>query len=286
MQRTMRRVLLVLLLAGTCRADPGNVVSWFSNSFNELTFTCQFAVVKLELPDSGVARVRLSTNNVPFSTNVSFTVVKTWPRPPMRVIDGSPMIVSNSALRVGVAKTPFRLTFLKPDGTALLTDTNTLGLTTTGTANFSMPAGEQYYGLGLVLGKPLSYRGQTRTLYNARVGFQNGAMTDMAVPLVVSSKGYGLFVDNTYRQDWDFNRSSNTQWRFRLSGGALDCYFIADNVLDRYTQMTGRAPLPPRWTLGYMQSKFGYRNWGEVFAARDAFRSNGLPCDALVLDLY
>jgi alpha-glucosidase (family GH31 glycosyl hydrolase) len=69
----------------------------------------------------------------------------------------------------------------------------------------------------------------------------------------------------------------------------MDYYVIAgtlSEVLDRYTQMTGRSPLPPRWTLGYMQSKFGYRNWDEVFAVRDAFRTNDLPLDAVILDLY
>jgi alpha-glucosidase (family GH31 glycosyl hydrolase) len=288
---------LLLGLPSVSAADPGNVVSWFSNSLNELTFTCQFAVVKLELPDTGIARLRVSTNNLPFSTNASFTVVRDWPRPPMHVIDGNPLIVSNAALRVDVSKTPFRLTFTKPDGTVLLTDTNTVGLsyvnsgsTTNRTATFAMPSGEQYYGLGLVLGKPLSYRGQTRTLFNARAGFQSGAMTDMAVPLVVSSRGYGVFVDNSYRQDWAFNLSSSTQWRAVVNGGELDYYFVAGDspaqVLDRYTQVTGRAPLPPRWALGYTQSKYGYRNWSQVYAARDAFRSNDLPCDVLVLDLY
>lgn len=295
----MRRIATVLfaaVLIGLPRpssADPGNLISWFSNSLNELTFTCQTAVVKLEMLDAGVARVRLTTNNVAFSTNASFTIVRNWPRPPMNVTDGTTLVVSNAGLRVDIQKSPFRFTFRKPDGTVLLTDTNTFGLgyaTDGRSANFAMPAGEQYYGMGLVLGKPLSYRGQQRVLYNARTGFQSGAMTDMAVPLFVSSKGYGVFVDNTYRQEWDFNNTSGTQWIVVVRGGEMNYYFIRGDapaeVLDRYTQMTGRAPLPPRWTFGYMQSKFGYRNWTQVYAARDAFRSNDLPCDTIILDLY
>ncbi len=42
-----------------CAADTGNVISWCSNSRTELMFTCQTAVVKLELIDANVARVRL-----------------------------------------------------------------------------------------------------------------------------------------------------------------------------------------------------------------------------------
>ncbi len=103
-----------------------------------------------------------------------------------------------------------------------------------------MPSGEQFYGLGLVLGKPLSYRGQTRTLHNARTGFSTGDMTDMAVPLMLSSKGYGIFVDNTFQQTWDFTQASTTQWSALVTAGELNYYFIAANnpadALNRYTQ--------------------------------------------------
>jgi alpha-glucosidase (family GH31 glycosyl hydrolase) len=288
-------VLLGLPVVGL--ADPGNVTSWFSNSLNELTFTCATAVVKLEFVDTNIVRVRMEPNGLTFNTNTSFTVVKNWTRPAIAVVDGSALTVTTSGLRVDVTKTPFHLTFRKLDGTVWLTDTNATGLaftqsgsTTNRSDTFTMPSGEQFYGLGLVLGKPLSYRGQTRTLYNARSGFSSGAMTDMAVPLMLSSKGYGIFVDNTFSQTWDFTLSSTTQWRTQMNGGELDYYFIGANTpadaLNHYTQITGTAPVPPRWAMGYMQSKYGYRNWSAMYTARDAFRTNDLPCDTLILDLY
>jgi len=287
--------VLLLGLPAIGVADPGNLVSWFSNNLNELTFTCQTAVVKLEMLDTSVARVRMTTNDVPFSTNTSFTVVRTWPRPAMNVTDGTILIISNAGLRVDINKIPFRLTFRKPDGSTLLANADS---STSGDSNeessvdFTMPTGEQYYGLGLVLGKPLSYRAQSRELYNARVNFHSGAMTDMAVPLIVSSHGYGLFADNTFRQEWNFNDTGadSNHWRVAVTGGEMNYYFIRGDapaeVLDHYTQMTGRAPLPPRWALGYIQSKYGFHNWAQMFSAKDGFRTNDLPCDALVLDLY
>ena len=209
-------------------ADPGNVVSWFSNSLNELTFTCATAVVKLNLVDANVARVRLEPSGVAFNTNASFTVIKNWVLPSITVVDGSTLTITTSGLRVDVSKMPFHLTFRKPDATVWLTDTNATGFTiapgstTNLSETFGMPGGEQFYGLGLVLGKPLSYRGQTRTLYNARSGFSSGAMTDMAVPLMLSSKGYGVFMDNTFSQTLDFTLSSTTQWRALVTSGELD----------------------------------------------------------------
>jgi alpha-glucosidase (family GH31 glycosyl hydrolase) len=280
-----------------CAADTGNVISWYSNSLNELTFTCQTAVVKLELVDANVVRVRMEPNGLAFSTNASFTIVKQWVRPPISVVDGDPLTVTTAGLGVEVNKSPFHLTFRKPDGTVWLSGARSDSFSvsqddtlTNRAATFQMASGEQFYGLGLVLGQPLSYRGQIRSLYNDRARFQFGAMTDMAVPLVLSSKGYGFFLDNTFSQLWDFICSDGAHWRPTVTGGELDYYFIgADGLadaLDRYTQITGRAPLPPRWALGYMQSRYGYRNWSQVYAARDTFRTNDLPCDALILDLY
>jgi len=297
--KPMVRLLVTVLfsLPILCAADTGPVISWYSNSLNELTFTCQTAIVKLELVDANVARVRIEPAGLPFNTNASFTVVKQWTRPPITVVDGDPLTVTTSGLRVDVNKNPFRLTFRKPDGSVWLGTASpdgfsafeNDGLTNRG-ATFEMARGEQFYGLGLVLGQPLSYRGQIRSLYNDRARFQYGAMTDMAVPFVLSSKGYGLFLDNTYSQLWDFLCTDNTRWRATVTGGELDYYFIGANgladTLDRYTQITGRSPLPPRWALGYMQSRYGYRNWAQMFSARDAFRTNDMPCDAMILDLY
>ena len=297
MKRATTLFLAFLLgLPAISNADPGNVVSWFSNSLNELTFTCATAVVKLNLMDANVARVRLEPGGVAFNTNVSFTVIKNWALPPITVVDGSTLTVTTSGLRVDVQKTPFRLTFRKLDGTVWLTDTNTTGLSftagspTNSSHTFAMLSGEQFYGLGLVLGKPLSYRGQTRTLYNARSGFSSGAMTDMAVPLMLSSKGYGVFMDNTFSQTWDFTLSSTTQWRALVSNGELNYYFIGGNTpadaLNRYGQIVGTAPVAPRWAMGYMQSKYGYRNWSQMYTAVSTFRTNDLPVDTLILDLY
>jgi alpha-glucosidase (family GH31 glycosyl hydrolase) len=256
------------LLAAVLTA--GNLVSWSTNSQNEITFQCQTGAVTLAMLDTHVARVRYGTND-------SFIVIRQWPRPPMRVTDGERLVVRNNGLWVEASKKPFRLTFRNVDGAVLLAETNAM--------EFVTAPDEQFYGLGLVLGEPLSYRGRTRSLYNSRTRFEGGAMTDMAVPLMVSSRGYGVFVDNTFWQGWSFHDT----WSVKTGGGAIDYYFIAgtkDQVLDRYTQMTGRSPIPPRWTLGYTQSKFGYRNWGEVYSVCDSFRTNDLPCDGIVLDLY
>src|ERR1700733_8183158 len=182
MKRTVTLLFGVLLgLPLITAADPGNVTSWFSNSLNELTITCQTAVVKLDILDANVVRVRMEPNGTPFNTNASFTVIRNWVLPPITVANGNPLTITTSNRQVNVSLTPFRLTFRQANGTPWLTDTNTTGITSTPSGSitnlsdtFTQQANEQFYGLGLVLGEPLSYSGQTRTLYNARRSFQSG----------------------------------------------------------------------------------------------------------------
>ncbi|HEY8531406.1 MAG TPA: TIM-barrel domain-containing protein, partial [Limnochorda sp.] len=56
-------------------------------------------------------------------------------------------------------------------------------------------------------------------------------------------------------------------------------------VLERYTRLTGRMPLPPRWTLGYQQSRWGYLSQEQVEEVARTMRERRIPCDAIYLDI-
>ncbi len=73
-----------------------------------------------------------------------------------------------------------------------------------------------------------------------------------------------------------------------FAGGVLRRYAVAGPVphlLDRYTELTGRPTLPPRWALGYHQSRWGYRTEADVRAVMDGYRALDLPLSALHLDI-
>ncbi len=83
---------------------------------------------------------------------------------------------------------------------------------------------------------------------------------------------YLIFYENSYPADFTFTDVENSHpeiFKFKdianatFEGGALRYYFTGGSpaeVIDRYTQLTGRPPLPPQWALGYHQSRWGYRN--------------------------
>jgi oligosaccharide 4-alpha-D-glucosyltransferase len=57
-------------------------------------------------------------------------------------------------------------------------------------------------------------------------------------------------------------------------------------VIEDVSLLTGRQPLPPRWALGYIQSRFGYEYESEARGIVEDMLAADFPLDALVLDLY
>ncbi len=73
-----------------------------------------------------------------------------------------------------------------------------------------------------------------------------------------------------------------------FAGGVLRHYVMVGDVphlLDRYTELTGRPALPPRWALGYHQSRWGYKTEADVREVVDGYRALGLPLSAVHLDI-
>ncbi len=100
---------------------------------------------------------------------------------------------------------------------------------------------------------------------------------------------YGYFFDDTHRLTFDMASSDPAAWSVRAEGGAVDQYVFAgpkmSDVVERYTRLTGRLPLPPRWSLGFHQSKWGYSPDTNVLAVADELRSRKIPADAMWLDI-
>lgn len=128
----------------------------------------------------------------------------------------------------------------------------------------------------------LDHNGKKRPIWNRHV-----PPSDLGLPFFLNPNGYGLLIDNADRAVFDFTPS--TSFSYSAEGGPLRFYFLAGpalyDVLDAYSQLTGRPPLPPKWVTGYMQCKYGYKDEATFRWLMDNFRSRNLPCDALIFDL-
>ena len=157
----------------------------------------------------------------------------------------------------------------------------------------SYQQGEHFYGLG-DKSCDLNLRGRRFSLWGSDT-YAYGPNTDPLyknIPFYIGMhRGgtYGLFLDNTFRSNFDFGADQPNRIVFGADGGEMNYYFFhGDAPLDvvrTYTRLTGRPGMPPLWTLGYHQCKWSYYPDAAFRAIGEGFRKRSIPCDALYLDI-
>ncbi|HWS99150.1 MAG TPA: TIM-barrel domain-containing protein, partial [Pyrinomonadaceae bacterium] len=103
---------------------------------------------------------------------------------------------------------------------------------------------------------------------------------------------YGLFFDNTHRAHFDMGKTAPARYTFGAQGGELNYYVFTGGreraprrVLRDYTELTGRTPLPPAWSLGNQQSRWSYFPEERVREVARGFRETRTPADVIYLDI-
>lgn len=100
---------------------------------------------------------------------------------------------------------------------------------------------------------------------------------------------YGIFLNSTYWSRFDHGASQTGIWQMETRSPELDYYIIygpqPSQVIQTYSELTGRMALPPLWSLGYHQSRWGYDTETIVQEIAAEFRKRELPCDVIHLDI-
>lgn len=156
---------------------------------------------------------------------------------------------------------------------------------------FAMQADEAFYGSG---SRATDYnkRGQKFASYNtANYGYKIGAPTlNVNIPFLVSTSLYGIYFENFTAGYFDIGATDKNVLDYKVESGNLSYYLVNgnsfDEIVSNYTLLTGRQPLPPRWALGFIQSKYGYKSDKEALKIVEKLRKENFPIDGLVLDLY
>jgi alpha-glucosidase len=155
------------------------------------------------------------------------------------------------------------------------------------------PPDEVVFGLGEKTG-PLDRRGKSYFFWNSDTP---GYPVDhdplyQSIPFYVGmaeQEAYGVFLNNSWPTTIDVGDTQADEIRITALAGDLDQYVIAgpaiQDVLQRYTALTGRPPMPPRWSLGYHQARWSYTPDQQVLEIAGGFRSRGIPADAIWLDI-
>ena len=157
----------------------------------------------------------------------------------------------------------------------------------------AMPADEHYFGLGDKTG-PSDRRGRAFTMWNADT-YRFQEFTDPLykdIPFFLSFRtgsASGTLLDNTWRSSFDFGKEDARAYSFGAASGPVDVYLLLGptprQVVEAYAWLTGTAPLPPRWTLGFQQSRYTYTPEARLMEIATKLREDRIPTDSIYLDI-
>ncbi len=201
---------------------------------------------------------------------------------------GETVSLKSNAVRVDFNVGTGRISFFDKQGKALFTEKdygaqftpfNDAGNPTFSVRQaFLLDKDEAIYGLGQQQVDDLNQRNHKH--------FMRQRALYASVPIIQSTKGYGMFWDNysptTYTdnpQEMSFDSEV---------GECMDYYFMyggnADGVIAQIRDLTGQAPMYPLWTFGFWQSRERYKSQQETMEVVDKYRELGIPLDGIIQD--
>lgn len=108
------------------------------------------------------------------------------------------------------------------------------------------------------------------------------------VPFVMSSRGFGLWVDGWAPGVFDLSATGRFSTRLRFETPVLRVVFIGGprmaDVLESYTGQTGRPPVPPPWAFGLWKSRDVHHDQDSVRVDVERLRELDIPASVLVID--
>lgn len=147
-----------------------------------------------------------------------------------------------------------------------------------GKLEFVWQDSEALYGLGSHEDGIMNLRGTHQYLYQQNM--------KACVPMLVSTKGYGLLIDNYSFMTFHDDMYGSYVWMEYAE--QIDYYFIYGEELKEitrgYHRLTGEVPMLPKWAFGYVQSKERYVDSEELIETVKEYRERNIPLDCIVLD--
>jgi alpha-glucosidase (family GH31 glycosyl hydrolase) len=213
--------------------------------------------------------------------------------------------IKTNSLEVQIVKSPFKISYYKK-GKLLLSEKlghfkrkheplekvkGNIVFDSTEVIQFNLNPAEKLYGGGArVLG--MDRRGNRLALYNrADYGYETRSeLMNYTLPIVISSQKYMVHFDNAPIGYMDLDSKKENVLEYETISGRKTYQIIVgdtwEELIENYTNLTGRQPLPARWVFGNFASRFGYRSEAETRKTIQKFKDEKIPVDAIILDLY
>ncbi|MBN1821627.1 MAG: alpha-xylosidase, partial [Prolixibacteraceae bacterium] len=153
-------------------------------------------------------------------------------------------------------------------------------------ASFTLSPGEKIFGFGESF-KEFNKRGQKVVLWtDDSNGVQNETMYK-PIPFFMSSKGYGMFMHTSSPISCDVGRYYNSVNTMMIGDESLDLFvFLGEpkDILNEYTNLTGKAQMPPLWSFGLWMSRITYFSEADGRRVAALLRQNRIPSDVIHFD--
>ena len=286
-------LLSVLCLAPNAAAqwNPLNPAKGIERQTDGVLFTMQTGLLRLEVCSDSIVRV-LYTPTSSFPDVKHLAVIKTsWPGAHFSVASTDQEVtLSTAQLRVTVARKDGAIVFSDAAGKRLMQDSSRTmtpvvvnGEKTYRAEEFVALWGspEGFYGLGQHQAGVWNYRGESVDIAQDN--------SNISLPMLLSTNGYGLFWDNSSRSRFN-NRFMQSLYISSEVADQIDYYFIYgpefDQIVAAYRELTGAAPLFGKWAYGFWQCKNRYQSQKELLEVAHKYRELHIPVDNLVQDWF
>ena len=254
--------------------------------------TLKTGYLRLQVCTDSIVRVVYSLEAA-VPPRADFIVTKTsWPHVDfsLQTQDGESVLLKTPRLSIKVSRANSALAFLDEAGKPLaqedartLTPVEVNGEKTLRSERFvnMWATQEAFYGLGQHQGGVWNYRGEAVDISQDN--------TNISVPFLLSSRGYGLFFNNASRSRFN-NRFVHAFYYSSEVADALDYYFIYgpdfDKLVAAYRELTGPAPMFGKWAYGFWQCKNRYETQEQVLNVAHKYRALHIPVDNIVQDWF
>ena len=153
-------------------------------------------------------------------------------------------------------------------------------------AAFSLSPGEKIFGCGESF-TGLDKRGQKVVLWTTDARSAESEKMYKPIPFFMSSSGYGMFMHTSSPVTCDFGKNFSGLYSLMIGDDELDLFVFLGSpkeILDEYTNLTGKAAMPPLWSFGLWMSRITYTSEEQVRSVAARLRENRIPCDVIHID--
>jgi len=291
-----QRVTLVFVLLFLSYTTQAKVVS-FNKNTDGISFTLDNGLMKVKICADNMVEVKYTELPV-FMDKASLVITNEWKTTPDFTVaeTATEITITTAKLNIVVNKLSNSVKYTDLKGNVILSEDDSQSksmkeATIAGidtyicSSKFKSPKDESLYGLGCHPEDSLSvnYKGRNQEM---AIKYMTGA-----IPVLLSTKGYGLLWDNYSASNFYGAENANTKFKYESESGTMvDYYFIYgpsfDNIIASYRNATGNAPMFPKWSFGLFQSQDRYKSQAEILSVKDKYRNGKIPVDVIVQDWF